>query len=120
MSKWSVLRHLIDNGNVDMAMHGLSEAAFIKLVEDAEKAEQRGTTKPKTIVEEIWEALREENIGTLIRSTPLAMALAEAVEFMELYRKGYKPGGWDGNAFEAQSSILAILKGYKQREIPKL
>lgn len=75
--------------------------------------------KPKSVVEQTWEAFRESDIGTLIQPDIFAMALAEAVEFIELYRRGYKPCGWDGNAFEAQSSILAILKGEKKRDIPK-
>ncbi|KKL74716.1 hypothetical protein LCGC14_2062090 [marine sediment metagenome] len=135
--KWSGLKEDLEKFPGDnlimLPPHGVSDPHFfrvskariLQLIDDAAKADELAKVqKPKSVVEEIYEYLvpwrewpHHEPISAGVAR--IEMALAEAVEFIELYRNGYKPGGWDGNVFEAQSSILAILKGEKKRDIPK-
>lgn len=105
----------------------VSKGAIIRVIEpDGTKTEWRVTEvmpdadgsvgfnaekikQPKTVVEEIWDALNRLQEDKSLIIYLLKMAIAEAVEWIE----SVVPGG------SAQVSILAILKGEKTREIPK-
>ncbi len=127
MGKWDELklrarRRIESPGHPEIR---LNAADLLELISAAEKAEplpgcwrerpclcEKCAPKPKTVIEEIREAIKECCSRVLIG--PIDVALIEAVECIDGLDKG---DGFDCG--RVLLSILAILRGEKAREIPK-
>jgi len=130
MSKWELmtfmhvfdnpassdLSRLLDEGWEPFATHEPNIMYFRRQKPD--RARERTISKPKTVVEEIWEEMSRHANGMQPSNVALRMALAEAVEFIQRTNKQLDGMGIQYNN-KSLPSILAILNGEKTRGIPK-
>jgi len=138
MSKWELmtfmhvgdnpaasdLSKLLDEGWEPFATHEPGIMYFRR--EKPDRAKERTISKPKTVVEEIWDELHQcdpwiKDSAMYSSCYPVFMALAEAVEWMATGKKASYPESYFSHRFidSTLGSILDILKGQKTRDIPK-
>jgi len=128
MGKWTNEKLLLDawkdipGGQVPISCRSLEA-----LIEAAEKGENPGKEKPKSVVDKIWKEMQSHRMKKDPCSAKCASILSEALaEAVVWINKLWDQGGWlqvdpsleQKTHEEKLTNILAILRGQKTHSIP--